>query len=218
VEEVRLVTRSNKRAVQFAQEVRQRILGKEEYLDRGDLLLVVRNDHYWGKKTESGAFIANGDILEVIRIEEREERFGERFVDASVRMPDRPDDGEFSVKLWTDCLDLEAASIPRSRVKELFFRIGEEYKEGKGNWKRKVMRDPYFNALQVKYAYAMTCHKAQGGQWPLVFLDPGFLSPETLDTEYLRWLYTGFTRATETLCLLNFPSQLFIQDPYEEDN
>ncbi|MFB6257667.1 MAG: ATP-dependent RecD-like DNA helicase [Flavobacteriales bacterium] len=214
IEEVRVVTRSNKRAVQFAREIRSRILGKEEALEREDLLMVVRNDHFWGKKTESGSFIANGDILEVVRIEDREQRFNEHFVDATVKLPDRPDDGEFSVKLWVDCLELEAASIDRERMRELFFRIGERYQGGKGNWKGMVMRDPYFNALQVKYAYGMTCHKAQGGQWPVVFLDPGFLSPEKLDVEYLRWLYTGMTRATQKLCLLNFPAQLFKGDPY----
>lgn len=216
LEGVRIVTRSNKRAVQFAKEVRYRILGKEEELEKGDRLLVVRNDHYWGKSTESGQFIANGDVLEVMRIEDQEERYGEHFVDASVRLPDRPEDGEFSVKLWTDCLELEAASVPRERMKELFYRIGDELRGGKGNWKRKVTRDPYFNALQVKYAYAMTCHKAQGGQWPTVFLDPGFLSPETLDLEYLRWLYTGFTRSTRSLKLLNLPKELFWEDPYDE--
>ncbi len=216
VEEVRIITRSNKRAVQFAKEVRHRILGKEEELERGDLLLVVRNDHFWSKNTESGAFIANGDMMELVRVEGTEELYGERFMDASIRLLERPDDGEISVKLWVDCLDLEAASIPRERMKELFWKIGEHYKGGKGNWKRKVMRDPYFNALQVKYAYAMTCHKAQGGQWPMVFLDPGFLKPESLDTEYLRWLYTGVTRATTALRLLNFPAQLFERDPYGE--
>ncbi len=214
VEEVRVITRSNKRAVQFAQEIRYRILGKEEHLEKGDLIMVVRNDHFWGKRTESGTFIANGDVLEVLRVEEREERFGERFVDATIRLPDRPDDGELSVKLWVDCLELETASIPRGRVKELFFKLGELYKGEKGNWKRKVMKDPYFNALQVKYAYAMTCHKAQGGQWNAIFLDPGYLTPETLDLEYLRWLYTGMTRATHSLRLLNFPAELFSDEPY----
>lgn len=213
-EEVRVVTRSNKRAVQFAQEVRHRILGKEEEIEKGELIMVVRNDHFWGKRTESGNFIANGDILEVLRVEGAEECFGERFMDLTVRLPDRPQDGEFSVKIWVDCLALEAASIPRARVKELFFKIGAAYKGGKGNWKRKVMRDPYFNALQVKYAYAITCHKAQGGQWRSIFLDPGYLTPETLDVEYLRWLYTGMTRATHSLRLLNFPKELYLDDPY----
>lgn len=216
-EGVRIVTRSNKRAIQFNQEVRQRVMGKEEELESGDLLMVVRNDHFWGKRTESRAFIANGDILELVRIEDREERYGEQFVDASVRLPDRPDDGEPSVKLWVDCLQEASASIPRKRMKELFFKIGAEYKEaGKGNWKRKVMQDPYFNALQVKYAYAVTCHKAQGGQWPAIFLEPGFVRPDALDLEYLRWLYTGITRATRSLYLLNFPQAFFMDDPFGE--
>lgn len=209
-EEVRIVTRSNKRAVQFSQEVRNRILGKEEELEGGDLLMVVRNDHYWGKRTESEAFIANGDILELVRMEGIEERHGERFADAWVRSSDRPKDGEFMVKLWVDCLVQEAASMPRERMKKLFFNIGEEYqKEGATKWKRKVMQDPTFNALQVKYAYAVTCHKAQGGQWPVIFLEPGFIKPDMIDVEYVRWLYTGMTRATGSLYLVNFPAMFY---------
>lgn len=216
-EGLRFITRSNKRAVQFNHEIRARILGREEELEGGDLLMVVRNDHYWGKQTASGSFIANGDTLELVRILEREERYGERFVHAWVRSSDRPDDGDFEVKLWVDCLSHEGASMPRERMKSLFYRIGEEYRNaGKGSWKRKVMQDPYFNALQVKYAYAVTCHKAQGGQWPVVFLDPGFLRLDQLDVEYLRWLYTGFTRASERLYLVNFPAELFVDDPYSD--
>lgn len=210
-DETIVITRSNKRANQYNQQIRNRILWFEEDLCGGDMLMVVKNNYFWLEDGSEAGFIANGEILKVIRITKREEMYGFNFARARVQLVDYPNMGDFEVMLFVDTLTVEAPSLPREKMKELFYAIEEEYLDERNKRKRyeKIMKDPYFNALQVKFAYAITCHKSQGGQWASVFLDHGYLTEELLDRSFFRWLYTGFTRASEKLSLVNFDTHFF---------
>lgn len=209
--ETLVITRSNKRANLFNQQIRARIFWFEEKLVQNDLLMVVRNNYFWlGNQTEFG-FIANGETLRVIRIKGRETLYGFDFVDALVELVDYPHMESLEVKILLEVIDSETPNLPRERLKELFFEVEKDYAYERNKRKRYelIMADPYFNALQVKYAYAVTCHKSQGGQWASVFVDQGFLTEDMLDKSYFRWLYTALTRATEKLYLVNFNDQFF---------
>jgi exodeoxyribonuclease-5 len=210
-DETIIITRSNKRANQFNQQIRNRILWFEEDLCGGDMLMVVKNNYFWLEDKSEAGFIANGEILKVLRITKREELYGFHFAKARVQLVDYPNMGDFETVLMVDTLTVEAPSLPREQMKSLFFAIEEEYSFEKNKKKRyeRIMKDPYFNALQVKFAYAITCHKSQGGQWASVFLDHGYLTEELLDKSFFRWLYTGFTRASERLGLVNFDNHFF---------
>jgi exodeoxyribonuclease-5 len=210
-DETIVITRSNKRANQYNQHIRNRILWFEEDLCGGDMLMVVKNNYFWLEEKSEAGFIANGEIIKVLRIMKREEIYGFQFARARVQLVDYPDMGDFETMLLVDTLMSETPSLPREQMKALFFAIEEEYLHEKNKKVRyeKIMKDPYFNALQVKFAYAITCHKSQGGQWASVFLDHGYLTEELLDKSFFRWLYTGFTRASERLCLVNFDSHFF---------
>lgn len=205
-EGVMIVTRSNKRANEFNRQIRGRIKMMEEEIDSGDLLMVVRNNYHWLPKKSSAGFIANGDLMEVLRVGGIEERHGFRFVDATVRLLDYPDDPTLDVKLLLNTLYAESPSLPAEESEQLYRTVRAEYAhlETASLQARAMSEDPYLNALQVKFGYAVTCHKAQGGQWPAVFVDQGYLTPEMLGTEYIRWLYTAVTRATEQLYLVGF--------------
>ena len=209
--ETLVITRSNKRANLFNQQIRARIFWYEEKIEANDLLMVVRNNYFWlGEQSKIG-FIANGETIRVKRIRGRETLYGFDFADALVELIDYPDTEPFEVKILLEVLEVETPNLPRSRMKELFFEVEKDYSYERNKKKRYelIMADPYFNALQVKYAYAVTCHKSQGGQWASVFIDQGFLTEEMLDRSYFRWLYTAFTRATEKLYLVNFNEQFF---------
>lgn len=210
-EETIIITRSNKRANQYNQQIRNRILWFEEDLCGGDMLMVVKNNYFWLEDKSAAGFIANGEIMKVMRILKREEIYGFQFAKARVQLIDYPDIGDFEVMLMVDVLTAETPSMPREKLKELFFAIEAEYAFERNKKKRyeRIMKDPYFNALQVKFAYAITCHKSQGGQWASVFLDHGYLTEDLLDKSFFRWLYTGFTRASERLCLVNFDRHFF---------
>ena len=210
-DETIIITRSNKRANQYNQHIRNRILWFEEDLCGGDMLMVVKNNYFWLEEKSEAGFIANGEIIKVLRIMKREEIYGFQFARARVQLVDYPDMGDFETMLLVDTLMSESPSLPRDQMKALFFAIEAEYTYEKNKKLRyeKIMKDPYFNALQVKFAYAITCHKSQGGQWASVFLDHGYLTEELLDKSFFRWLYTGFTRASERLCLVNFDSHFF---------
>ena len=210
-DETILITRSNKRANQYNQHVRSRILWFEEDLCGGDRLMVVKNNYYWLEDKSEAGFIANGEILKVLRITKREVMYGFQFAKARVQLVDYPAMGDFEVYLLLDTLMSEAPALTREQMKAFFFAIEQEYAFEKNKQKRyeRIMKDPYFNALQVKFAYAITCHKSQGGQWESVFLDHGYLTEELLDSSFFRWLYTGFTRASERLCLVNFDKHFF---------
>jgi len=207
-----ILCRSNKRANHFNQHIRARILFKEEIIDAGDLMMVVKNNYFWLDDKSKAGFIANGDIVELLRVKKVEEMYGFNFATAEVQLVDYPDEIPFEVKLWLDAINVESTSLPRETLKKLFFEIEKDYVDEfpqKGKRYEKILKNPYFNALQVKFSYAVTCHKSQGGQWDIVFIDQGYLTKEMVDTEYLRWLYTAFTRATEKLYLANFHNMFF---------
>jgi exodeoxyribonuclease V len=205
-----VITRSNKRANQFNQGIRRTILYQEEQLMRGDLLMIVKNNYHWSAQHEDLDFIANGDIAEIIRIKKYEERYGFHFANVVLRLIDYGD-LEIECKILLETLTVEAPALTAEENKRLYDEISVDYSEIRNKRERweKMREDPYFNALQVKYSYAVTCHKAQGGQWKAVFLDHGYLTAEMIDREFLRWLYTAFTRAEERLYLVNFHKDFF---------
>ncbi|MFV0590717.1 MAG: ATP-dependent RecD-like DNA helicase [Draconibacterium sp.] len=205
-----VVTRSNKRANIFNKGIRGSILYKENEIERGDLLMVVKNNYFWATPDSGIEFIANGDTAEIVTINGYEELYGFRFANVSLRFVDY-ENVEIDCKIFLDTLAIETASFSNEQNRTLFDAVSEDYMEIRNKrerWK-KIKEDPYFNALQVKYAYALTCHKAQGGQWKAVFVDHGYLVEDMLDTEYYRWLYTAFTRPTEKLFLVNFDKGFF---------
>jgi exodeoxyribonuclease-5 len=207
-----IVTRSNKRANLYNKGIRGSILYKENEIEKGDLLMVVKNNYFWaeGDANVELDFIANGDLAEIISIYGYDELYGFRFADVSLRFVDY-ENVELDCKIFLETLSIETASFPYEQNRKLFDAVSEDYMDVRNKrerWK-KVKENPYFNALQVKYAYAITCHKAQGGQWKAVFVDHGYLTEDMLDTEYYRWLYTAFTRPTEKLYLVNFDKGFF---------
>lgn len=211
LDETIIITRSNKRANQFNMGIRNQILYREDELNSGDLLLVAKNNYHWAKDIKEIDFIANGDIMEVKRVRRIQEMYGFRFADVEVRFPDY--DFDLEVKIILDTLHSEAPALSMPMNQRLFEEIYADY-EGIPSQReriRRVKEDPYFNALQVKYAYAVTCHKAQGGQWKNVFLDMGYINKEHLGLDFYRWLYTAFTRSTENLWLINIADE-FIDD------
>ncbi len=205
-----IVTRSNKRANLYNKGIRGSILYKENEIERGDLLMVVKNNYFWPNEDVELDFIANGDIAEIVTIYGYEELYGFRFANVSLNFIDY-ENVEIDCKIFLDTLSIETASFSYEQNMKLYESVAEDYfdiRNKKERWK-KIKENPYFNALQVKYAYALTCHKAQGGQWKAVFIDHGYLTEDMLDTEYYRWLYTAFTRPTEKLFLVNFDKGFF---------
>jgi len=215
MEETMVVSRSNKRANRFNQGIRNMILYREEEISSGDYLMVVKNNYFWSQQVKEMDFIANGDIVEVMRIIRHVEMYGFRFAEVTVRFTDYKD-VELDVMILLDTLSIETASLGYEQNRKLFDSVSQDYADIRSRKKRfeKVRNNEFFNALQVKYAYAVTCHKAQGGQWDAVFVDQGYLTEEMLDREYFRWLYTAITRATKQLYLVNFNPQFF---PDEEE-
>jgi len=210
-DDVMIITKSNKRANLYNHNVRNRILYREEELCGGDRLMVVRNNYFWLEESSEAGFIANGEMLKLNRIIRQETLYGFNFVTARVELIDYPAIGDFEVVLMLETLNSETPNLPRSEIKKLFFALEQEYAYERNKKKRYelITKNPYFNALQIKYAYAVTCHKSQGGQWPVVFLDHDYLTEEMLDQPFFRWLYTGFTRASEKLFLVNFHKEFF---------
>ncbi len=203
VEECIIITRSNKKANVFNNGIRNRILYREESLSSGDLLMVSKNNYFWGKEQNEIDFIANGDLMEVLRVRKIEELYGFRFADLLVRFPDY--DLEMELKIVMESLFSDAPSLPKEQNDKLFYTILEDYADIpiKSDRMKQMKKDPYYNAVQVKYAYSVTCHKAQGGQWKNVFLDISYVPEEYLGLDFYRWLYTAFTRATEKIFLIN---------------
>jgi len=209
-----VIGRSNKMVNKYNQGIRSQILWREDEIVPGEYLMVVKNNYFWLQQDEepenSLDFIANGDIVEVVRIHKHEEYYNFRFADVTIRLIDH-ENKEINVKILLDTLLVETAAMSNEDNRKLFYSITEEYDDVKPKKKRfeKVRNNPFFNALQVKYAYAVTCHKAQGGQWDIVFVDQGYVSENNIDIEYLRWLYTGITRSTKKLFLVNFHDRFF---------
>jgi exodeoxyribonuclease V len=205
-----VITRSNKRANLYNKGIRNSIMFREEELAKGDLLMIVKNNYFWIGENEEMDFIANGDIAEVETIYGYEEMYGFRYADVRLKFIDYKN-VEFDCKIFLETLALETASFSNDDSQKLFNAVSEDYYEIKKKRKRweKIRENPNFNALQVKFAYAVTCHKAQGGQWKTVFVDQGYLTSEMVNKEYLRWLYTAFTRPIEKLYLVNFNDRFF---------
>lgn len=208
MDETIIICRSNKRANLYNRGIRNTILYREDELNAGDVLMVAKNNYFWGADCKELDFIANGDVAVVRRVRRVREMYGFRFADVVLRFPDYGD-LELEVTLLLDTLHTDFPSLPREQGEKLFEAVFEDYAHLSSKRERikKIKEDPYYNALQVKYAYAVTCHKAQGGQWQRVFLDQGYLTDEMVSPDYYRWLYTAFTRATETLYLVNWPKE-----------
>ena len=206
-----VICRSNKRANIFNREIRSRILFLDGEISTGDYLMVVKNNYFWLAPESAAGFIANGDIVELIRIRKIEELYGFRFADVTVRFLDYPEEKELDVKIILDTLMAESPALSQPENNRLFQTVMEDYADLPTRKEKveKVKLNPYFNALQVKFAYALTCHKTQGGQWDTVFIDQGYLSDKMLNTEFLRWLYTAVTRATKKLYLVNFEDRFY---------
>jgi exodeoxyribonuclease-5 len=203
-----IITRSNKRANQYNEGIRRTILYREEELESGDWLMVAKNNYFWTEGRKDIDFIANGDIAVVRRVRRVREEYGFRFADVVLQFPDY-DDVEMEVKILLDTLHSDAPSLTREQNEALFNTILEDYADipQKRERMQKMKQDPFYNAMQVKYAYAVTCHKAQGGQWQRVFLDQGYLTDDMVNPDFYRWLYTAFTRATEKIYLVNYKEE-----------
>jgi exodeoxyribonuclease-5 len=210
-DETIILTRSNKRANSYNLAVRGRILFFEEAICSGDILMVVKNNYYWSDDQTRMGFIANGELMKVVRLKQIEEQYGFEFARLIVRFTDYEEIPEMEVLAFTESLSVEGPSLSRERLRELFYAVEKDYLYERNKRKRYqlILKDPYFNALQIKYAYAVTCHKSQGGQWENVFIDSGFLDDDSWSRDMLRWLYTALTRASRKVYLLNFPENLF---------
>ena len=203
-----VICRSNKRANLYNQQIRTKIRWQENEISSGDMLMVVRNNYFWLDESSKAGFIANGDIIMVTKINETIERYGFRFARASVEMVDYPKEKNLDLLLLLDTLTSESPTISYDQYQKLYKEISEDYK-GQKEINKKIKEDEFFNALQIKFAYAITCHKSQGGQWENIFVDMGYFTDEMLDKAYLRWLYTAITRATKKLYLINFNDNFF---------
>jgi ATP-dependent exoDNAse (exonuclease V) alpha subunit len=211
VEDTSFIVRSNKRANQYNQQIRTRILDRESELSVGDLLMVVKNNYFWLKPTDEAGFIANGDIIEVLEIFKITELYSFKFAKVKIRMIDYPNQRPFETVLLLDTINSESPSLTYEEQNRLYQEVMEDYQEEKAQYKKykKVKENEYFNALQVKFSYAVTCHKAQGGQWNTVFIEQPYL-PNGVDKEYLRWLYTALTRAKDKVYLIGFKDESFV--------
>ena len=203
-----IITRSNKRAAIYNKGIRYQVLQKEDELSTGDLLMIGKNNYFWSKNYENLEFIANGDIMEVVRIRKHYHLYDLHFVDATLQFLDY--EQEIDARLLVDSLYTETPADMEVLNKKIFEQVSEDFIDigNKRERMKKIMENEYFNALQVKFAYAVTCHKAQGGQWDTVFIDQGQL-PENLPNDYLNWLYTAITRAISHVYLVNFPEEFF---------
>ena len=202
MDETMVITRSNKRANIYNQGIRNTVLDREDELCRGDLLMIVKNNYYW----RSEEFIANGDRAVVQRVRNTHELYGFRFAEVTMTFPDY-DDYELTATVLLDTLTSEAPALTHDQQEQLYNAVLEDYADIPVKVDRiaKLKTDRYYNALQVKFAYAVTCHKAQGGQWAHIYLDQGYMTDDMLTPDYIHWLYTAFTRATDKLFLVNWP-------------
>ncbi len=210
-EETVIIVRSNKRANLYNQSIRERILFQESELSAGDYLMVVKNNYFWVDNTSEAGFIANGDIVEVLEIFAFKELYGFRFAEVKIRMVDYPNMKPLETVLLLDTLTSESPSLTYDESNNLYQEVMKDYASEKSKYKKflAVKNNKYFNALQVKFSYAITCHKSQGGQWNTVFVEQPYL-PHGIDKEYLRWLYTAVTRAQEKLYLIGFKDEFFV--------
>ncbi len=211
VERSTIICRANWQAVQYNQMIRRNILFYDEELEAGDIIMVVKNNYYYLEPDSDAGFIANGDFLEIKKIVDFEERYGFRFATLTVKMVDYPSMPSFDVKVVLDTLYSNSPALSQEENRKLYFEVLEEVKnESKQkNYRAALQSNEYLNALQIKFAYALTCHKSQGGQWDIVFLDQGLRGEAEIDSDYTKWLYTAITRATNELYLINFDDKFF---------
>lgn len=211
LENTLIITRSNKTANAYNQHIRNRVLGREDKINVGDVVMIVKNNYFWLPPEFPMDFLANGDIAKVRKIKNLENLYGFEFADAILELIDYEGSPEFTCKVMLNTLGMESSSLGMNEMKEFQESILKDYgpiKNKKLQWD-KLKADPYWNALQLKFSYAVTCHKAQGGQWDTVFVDQGFLKEEMLNKEFIRWLYTASTRAIDRLYLVNFNDRFF---------
>ena len=210
IEDTCFIVRSNKRANQYNQQIRTKVLDKDSDLSVGDYLMVVKNNYFWLKETDEAGFIANGDIVEVLEIFGFKDLYGFKFAKVKVRMVDYPEQKPFETQLLLDTITSESPSLTYDESNRLYQEVMKDY-EGEPQYRKflKVKSNEYFNALQVKFSYAITCHKSQGGQWNTVFIEQPYL-PNGIDIDYVRWLYTAVTRAKDKLYLIGFKDDSFL--------
>ncbi|WP_291560179.1 AAA family ATPase [Bacteroides sp.] len=206
MDETMIICRSNKRAYLYNKGIRNTILYREDELNTGDILMIAKNNYHWTADCKEMDFIANGDIAVVRRVRRTQEMYGFRFADVILSFPDH-NDIEFELRILLDTLHSDYPSLSREDSDRLFNAVMEDYSDitNKRERMKKLKEDSFYNALQVKYAYAVTCHKAQGGQWKRIFIDQGYITEDTFTPDYYRWLYTALTRASEKLYLVNWP-------------
>jgi len=209
IEDTCFIVRSNKRANQYNQQIRTKILDKESELSVGDYLMVVKNNYFWLKETDEAGFIANGDIVEVLEIFNFKELYGFKFAKVKLRMVDYPSQRPIETIILLDTITSESPSLTYEESNRLYQEVMKDY-EGEAQYRKflQVKNNEYFNALQVKFSYAITCHKSQGGQWNTVFIEQPYL-PNGIDVDYVRWLYTAVTRAKDKLYLIGFKDESF---------
>lgn len=212
-EETSVIVRSNKRANLYNQQIRSRILFQEEEISAGDYLMVVKNNYFWLKPNSEAGFIANGDIIKVLEIFAIKELYGFRFAEVQVQMVDYPKMRPFETVIMLDTLTSNSPSLSYEESNQLYQEVMKDYADETSKYKKflKVKNNTFFNALQIKFSYAMTCHKSQGGQWNTIFIEQPYL-PEGVGKEYLRWLYTAVTRATDKLYLIGFKDDFFTEN------
>ncbi len=212
IEDTAFIVRSNKRANQYNQQIRTKILDKESELSTGDYLMVVKNNYFWFKETDEAGFIANGDIVEVLELFNIKELYGFKFANVKIRMVDYPNQKPFETVLLLDTLTSESPSLTYEESNRLYEEVMKDYENESTKYKKfqKVKENEYFNALQVKFSYAITCHKSQGGQWNTVFIEQPYL-PDGINRDYVRWLYTAITRAKDKLYLIGFKDENFVE-------
>jgi ATP-dependent exoDNAse (exonuclease V) alpha subunit len=213
IEDTAFIVRSNKRANAYNQQIRMKILDKESELSAGDYLMVVKNNYFWLKDSDEAGFMANGDIIEVLQIFNFKELYGFKFANVKIRMVDYPNQQPFETVLLLDTITSETPSLSYDDANRLYEEVMKDYESETTKFKKfqKVKENEYFNALQVKFSYAITCHKSQGGQWNTVFIEQPYL-PDGIDRDYIRWLYTAVTRAKEKLYLIGFKDENFVEE------
>lgn len=210
LEHTLIICRSNKTAVQYNKFIRHQIMYREEELEAGDLIMVAKNNYFYANEDIPAGFIANGDFAEVLNIKNLEENYGLRFADLELKLVDYYKQEPIEVKVILDSLHTNTPALPEELNRKLYDEVSADYGGlSKTEMKKAIKEDPYLNALQIKYAYALTCHKSQGGQWNAIFVDQGYLVDDKVDQDFLRWVYTAVTRATDELFLLNFHSSFF---------
>lgn len=210
-DEIVLVTRSNKRAFQYNNAIRSRVLFRENIIATGDYIMAVKNNYYWLDELSEAGFLANGDIMEIMSIHKQQELYGFHFADITARLCDYPEHPYVDMKIILESLDCDGPSLSHEANQKLYYAVAEDYMDIVNPRARfmKIKNDPYLNAVQVKFAYALTCHKTQGGQWGHVLIDQAYLPDGVLDKEYFRWIYTAVTRSTQNVYLLGFEDEAF---------